>query len=104
MICFKGKDIIIMATVKQVYIKHIHNDRTMMYAGTIDYLNNRVFGYTLECGNSWNHKISRYPKTGKSLVKALNDSAYECRRYNDSYYLSTKEEFENFPGTKSAMD
>ena len=92
-----------MATVKQVYIKHIHNDRTTMYAGTIDYLNKRVFGYTLECGHSWNHKISRFPKTVKSLVKALNDSAYETCRYNDSYYLSSKEEFENFNGTKSMM-
>ena len=94
-----------MATSKKVYyIKHSHRERTIMYSGTLNYLNTRVFGYTLECGNSWNHKISRYPKTGKSLVKALNDSSYEMCRYHDSYYLSTKEEFENFSGTKSFMD
>jgi hypothetical protein len=94
-----------MAASKKIhYIKCTHKERTTMYAGTIDYLNNRVFGYTLECGNSWNRKINRFPKTAKSLVKALNDSAYECNRYYDSYDLSSKEEFENFTGTKSMMD
>ena len=52
-------------------------------------------GYSLECGNSWNHKIPRYPKTLKSLVKALDDSAYECNRYYDSYYESSKEDWSN---------
>jgi len=61
--------------------------RSLDYTGTMDELCTRVFGYTLECGNSWNKKIPRYPKTAKSLVKALNDSAYACRRYNDWYEL-----------------
>lgn len=57
------------------------------YTGTIDELIKNVFGYTLECGNSWNRKIPLHPKTGKSLVKALNDSASECRMYSDRYEL-----------------
>ena len=61
--------------------------RETAYTGTLDYLINSVFGYTLECGNSWNSKIPLHPKTGKTLVKALNDSAYECRDYRSSYSL-----------------
>jgi len=65
----------------------IAQDRPHDYTGTIDELCTKVFGYTLECGNSWNSKIPLRPKTGKSLVKALNDSARECRRYSDWYEL-----------------
>ena len=64
-----------------------HHGRSTEYTGTMDHLCNQVFGYTLECGNSWNHKIPRYPKTGPSLIKALNDSAYECNRYYDHYEM-----------------
>lgn len=65
----------------------IAKDHPTDYTGTIEELTTRVFGYTLECGNSWNHKIPLRPKTGKSLVKALNDSAHECRHYSDWYEL-----------------
>ena len=64
-----------------------HHGRATEYTGTMDHLCNQVFGYTLGCGNSWNHKIPRYPKTGASLIKALNDSAYECNRYYDHYEM-----------------
>ena len=82
-----------MANKKQYTIRHYHSSRIggaesyHDYTGTLEYLENEVFGYTLDCGNSWNHKIPRFPKNGRSLEKALNDSAYECRRYNDSYEL-----------------
>ena len=56
------------------------------YTGTLEELIG-IFKYTLECGNSWNNKIPLYPKSGKSLVNALNKSAQECRRYCDSYEL-----------------
>ena len=61
--------------------------RETEYTGTMEYLVDRVFSYTLECGHSWNEKIPLKPKTGKSLIKALNDSAYECRDYRHSYEL-----------------
>ena len=61
--------------------------RITEYTGTIEYLVNEVFGYTLECGHSWNNKINDNPKTGKSLIKALNESAYECRDYRTYYDL-----------------
>ena len=61
--------------------------RVTEYTGTIDYLVNHVFGYTLECGNSWNDKIPLNPKTGKSLVKALTASAEACRDYRTYYAL-----------------
>lgn len=48
--------------------------RETVYEGTIDYLVNNVFGYTLECGKSWNRKINDNPKTIGALVKALNAS------------------------------
>ena len=89
---------------KILYVASTHKGRKSIYAGTLEALRNGVFGYTLECGNSWNHKIPRYPKTGKSLVKALNDSAYECNKYEDFYDLVTKEEFENHDGYKSMVE
>lgn len=78
---------------KIIYIAHTHNSRKTIWGGTIDQLTNNVFGYTLECGNSWNNKIPRYPKTAKSLVNALNNSAYECNKYYDSYDQSNENEF-----------
>lgn len=63
------------------------NDHIRDYTGTIDELCTKVFGYTLECGHSWNSKIPLRPKTAKSLVKALNDSCSECRRYSDWFEL-----------------
>lgn len=93
-----------MAAKKIIYIASSHNGRKTIYGGTLEYLLNNVFGYTLECGNSWNKKIPRYPKSAKSLVKALNDSAYECNRYNNFYDLSTEEEFRNHDGSKSMME
>ena len=70
------------------YRHHASSESTeRIYTGTIDHLIKDVFGYTLECGHSWNSKIPLAPKTGKSLVKALTDSAYECRDYRTSYDL-----------------
>lgn len=77
-----------MATAKIYKVISTHNGRETVYEGTMDYLIHNIFGYSLECGHSWNHKIPREPKTGKSLINALNDSAYECNRYNDSYRLA----------------
>jgi len=54
------------------------NGKVMTAAvGTLDYLINGYFGYTLECGQSWehedgNHKINTNPKSIATLVKNLN--------------------------------
>lgn len=45
------------------------------------------FSYKLMCGNSWDCKINRNPKTAKALEKALNQSASVCRNYFDSYIV-----------------
>lgn len=71
--------------MKTYRVKAIHREHETIYEGTIEYLTTEVFGYSLECGHSWNSKIPRFPKTIKSLINALNDSAYTCRRYFDSY-------------------
>ena len=52
--------------------------RTNEQSGTIAELVS-YFGYTLECGQSWEHekgnkKINRNPKTAKSLVTNLNNA------------------------------
>ena len=47
-------------------------------SGTLEELV-KYFGYTLECGNSWNRKIPRYPKTIKSLMTALYNSTEETQ-------------------------
>lgn len=67
---------------KVYYVKSIHNGREVIWEGT------------LECGHSWNPKISN-PKTIKTLVNALEKSAIECNCFGDSYYVSSKEEFDN---------
>ena len=64
-----------MAKVEKVYrVKKTRKDRDTIFEGTLSHLIDGVFGYTLECGNSWNKKIPRQPKTIKSLIKAINDS------------------------------
>lgn len=57
------------------------------YSGTVEELT-KTFSYTLECGNSWNSKINRNPKTAKSLVTALNKSVDETMGscYDPDYY------------------
>ena len=40
----------------------------------------KYFGYTLECGHSYDARIKRIPKTAKSLVSALNASVAETQR------------------------
>ena len=45
-----------------------------IFEGTLDHLKSGVFGYTLECGASWNPKINRNPKTINALIKAINMS------------------------------
>ena len=47
-------------------------------SGTVEQLT-RYFGYTLECGNSYNPKINRKPKTIKALVSAINRSYEETQ-------------------------
>lgn len=57
-----------------------------IYEGTLAYLINGVFGYTLQCGSSWNRKINRNPKTIKALVSAINKSYEETEGgYTRSY-------------------
>lgn len=81
--------------MKVFYVKSIRKNRETIWEGTLDYLKETVFGYTLDCGHSWNNKINPNPKTIKSLITALNKSADECRRYDDFYEISSKEEFDN---------
>jgi hypothetical protein len=45
-----------------------------IFEGTLEHLKNGVFGYTLECGVSWNPKINRNPKTINALITAVNKS------------------------------
>lgn len=55
--------------------------------GTIEELT-KDYSYTLECGNGWNSKINRNPKTAAGLVKALNQSVGETQGscYDPDYY------------------
>ena len=80
---------------KVYYVKSTHRGRETIWEGTLEYLKESVFGYSLCCGHSWNNKINPNPKTIKSLINALNESANECRRYDDFYEISSKEEFDN---------
>ena len=61
--------------------------RESCFTGTLDYLIDEVFSYTLLCGNSHDSRINTHPKTIKSLVNALNKSAYVCGNYFTFYTL-----------------
>lgn len=63
-----------------------NGSRETIFEGTLDHLKSGVFGYTLECGNSWNNKINRNPKTIKALITAINKSYNETEGgYTRSY-------------------
>ena len=86
-----------MKAKKVVYVAKTRKGRTTIWAGTIEELRTNVFGYTLECGNSWNRKISREPKTVASLVSNLNKSVSETQGacYEQDYYeVATKEQYD----------
>lgn len=79
-----------MTMTKQITVRSYHRGRSHDWTGTIDELCTNVFGYTLECGHSWNPKINMRPKTGAALVKALNQSVAETQGgcyEQDSYEL-----------------
>lgn len=53
--------------------------RYSYFTGTLEHLISNVFGYTLECGASYQHekgnkKINRSPKNIKSLINNLNNA------------------------------
>jgi len=82
---------------KVVYVAKTRKGRTTIWAGTVEELITNVFGYTLECGNSWNRKISREPKSVASLVTNLNKSVDETQGgcFDPDYYeVATKEQYE----------
>ena len=81
---------------KKVFITSVHNGRRSVWYDTMERMVDGIFGYSLECGNLWNSRIPRYPKTLKSLIKALDNSVYECRRYNDYYTQTSQEEMQKF--------
>lgn len=86
-----------METKKIVYVSRSHRDRKTIWAGTIEELRTSVFGYTLECGHSWNNKICRYPKSVVSLVQNLNKSVTETQGScfdPDFYQVATKEQYD----------
>ena len=75
--------------IKLVALVKTHRSRKTLWVGTIEQLA-KDFGYTLECGNSWNHKIktAREIKTLKSLVSNLNKSVDETQGgcFEQDYY------------------
>lgn len=62
---------------KYYYVKKYHRGHYTIVKGTIDQLVHNYFGYTLDCGASWNSKINSEPKTYKSLISNLNKSYHE---------------------------
>lgn len=82
---------------KLVAVEKYRRGRYSIVCGPIEYLREGYFGYTLECGNSWNPRINPYPKTGAALVSALNKSYRETQGScwdPDSVRLVKKEELE----------
>ena len=78
---------------KEITIIQNRKGKDSEIVGTLNYLVNSYFGYTLECGQSYerekgNKKINRNPKSGKSLVdnlnKAVSNSA--ANGYSSTYY------------------
>lgn len=82
-----------MAKSKFICVKQHHKSHTTLYCGTLQALIRGVFGYTLECGHSWNSSISENPKRLKSLVDSLNKSYEVCNKWSDWAEESTYDEF-----------
>lgn len=83
-----------MATAKTfTIIKHRRGGKKSTATGTVAELT-KNFGYTLQCGNSYNPKISLEPKTAKALVNALNKSVDEIQKgsYDPDYYELSESE------------
>jgi len=78
---------------KEITIVTTRNGRDSEIVGTIDYLVNQYFNYTLECGRSYerekgNYKINCNPKSAKSLVTNLNRAVTNsaANGYASTYY------------------
>jgi len=78
---------------KEITIIKTRNGKDSEIVGTVDYLVNNYFGYTLEVGQSWEHekgnkKINRNPKSGKSLVTNLNKAVTNsaANGYSSTYF------------------
>ena len=78
---------------KEITIIKTRNGKDSEIVGTVDYLVNNYFGYTLEVGQSWEHekgnkKININPKSGKSLVDNLNKAVTNSAAtgYSSTYF------------------
>ena len=76
-----------MAEATYTIRKHRRGGKQSDATGTLSYLTD-YYGYTLECGNSYNSKISRAPRTAKTLVSNLNRSVDYIQKgsYDPDYY------------------
>ena len=66
--------------MKEYTIIKTRRGRTSEVKGTMEHLL-KYFGYTLDCGKSYERekgarKVNARPTTGKALVTALNNAAY----------------------------
>ncbi len=59
-------------------INRYHRGNEKIIEGTLEELT-QYFGYTLECGHSWNPKINKNPKNLKSLISNINKSYKETQ-------------------------
>lgn len=83
--------------MKIYHITKLRKGRVKVVSGTLEELVS-YFSYTLECGNSWNPKIKRNPKSFNGLISNLNKSVDEIQGgcFNRDYYReATKEEIQN---------
>lgn len=82
-----------MAQKKEYTVVCHHRGRATNYTGTLEYLINDVFGYTLEAGASWQHergcrKVNTNPKSARGLVTALNNAVHNTQGscYEQDFY------------------
>ena len=83
---------------KIYYVKKYHRGNYTVIKGTINGFVDCYFGYTLDCGHSWNSKINPKPKTYKSLISNLNKSYHETQGscFDQDYVEeATEEEYIN---------
>ena len=82
-----------MKVTKEYTVKVSKGGRVTEFSGTLGHLINDVFGYTLECGQSYQHekgnkKINTQPKTIKSLITNLNNAVNNSASngWSDKHY------------------
>lgn len=80
-------------------IMFCYNDRYKLVVGKTMKQIIKGFSYNLEVGNFWDSKITKHPKSPKSLIRSLNNCSMVYGWSSKSYYEVDEEFLKEFVNT-----